>query len=82
MSISYFGLVIMIYAYFNKNIKQLNEFLKINFKQFQMWNKEFGIDFKKKIYNFQRIIYHTKKREKEIILNDYMQNLYFVFDEI
>jgi hypothetical protein len=32
MTMSYFDLVIMIYAYFNKNIKQLNELLKINFK--------------------------------------------------
>jgi hypothetical protein len=30
-----------------------------------MWSKQFGIDLKKKIYNFQRIIYHTKKRWKE-----------------
>jgi len=36
MSMSYFGLVIMMYTYLNKNIKQLNEFFKINFKQFQM----------------------------------------------
>jgi len=28
----YFGLVIMIYAYFNKNIKQLNELFKIKIK--------------------------------------------------
>jgi hypothetical protein len=27
-----FGLVVMVYAYFNKNIKNLNELLKINFK--------------------------------------------------
>jgi len=67
MSMSYFGLVIMTYAYLNKNIKQLNEFLKINFKQFQMWSKEFGIDFKKYIYNFQRIIYHTQKNERNHI---------------
>jgi len=65
MSMTYFGLVIMIYAYFTKNIKQLNEFLKINLKQFQMWSKEFGIDFKKINYNFQRIIYHTKKNWKK-----------------
>jgi hypothetical protein len=30
-----------------------------------MWSKEFEIDFKIKFYNFQRIIYHTKKRWKE-----------------
>jgi len=30
-----------------------------------MWSKEFGIDFKIKFYNFQRIVYHTKKRWKE-----------------
>jgi hypothetical protein len=46
-----------------------------------MWSKEFGIDFKIKFYNFQRIVYHTKKM-KGIILNDYMQNIYFGFDEI
>jgi hypothetical protein len=47
-----------------------------------MWSKEFGIDFKKKYYNFQRIIYHTKMMMKGIILNNYMQNICFVFDEI
>jgi hypothetical protein len=32
MLMLYFGLVILIYAYFNKNRKQLNELLKIKFK--------------------------------------------------
>jgi len=62
MSMLYFGLVIMIYAYFNKNIKKLNVFKN----KILMWSKKFGIDFKKnKIYNFQRIIYHIKKRWKK-----------------
>jgi hypothetical protein len=65
MLMLYLGLVIMIYAYFNKNIKKLNKIFKIKFKSFQMWSKEFGIDFKRKLYSFQRIIYHTKKRWKE-----------------
>jgi hypothetical protein len=32
MLMLYFGLIIMIYAYVNNNIKQLNELLEINFK--------------------------------------------------
>jgi hypothetical protein len=30
-----------------------------------MWCKNFVIDFKKKFYNFQRVIYHTKKNWKK-----------------
>ncbi len=67
MSMSYFGLVIMIYAYFNKRIKQLNDFLKINFKQFQMWSKEFGIDFKKKFIIFKGLYITPKKNERNHI---------------
>jgi hypothetical protein len=47
-----------------------------------MWIKNFVIDFNNKFYNFQKLIYHTKNKMKEIILNDYMQNIYFGFDEI
>jgi hypothetical protein len=81
MTMLYFDLVIMIYTYCNKNLKQLNECLKMNFKSFQMRSKEFGIEFFFN-YNFQRIIYYNKKKMEEIILKDYMQNIYFGFDEI
>jgi len=67
MSMSYFGLIIIIYAYFNKNIKHLNEFLKINFKQFQMRSKEFGIDFFFKIIIFKGLYVTSKKNERNHI---------------
>jgi hypothetical protein len=36
----HFGLIIMIYAYFNKNIKQLNElFFKLKKIKCEKWNK-------------------------------------------
>ncbi len=46
-----------------------------------MWNKEIGIDFWREFYNFKGL-YITPKKMKEIILNDYMQNIYFDYDEI
>ncbi len=47
-----------------------------------MWNKEFGIDFKVQILSFSKDCISHQKNMKGIILNDYMQNTYFGFDEI
>jgi hypothetical protein len=49
----YFGLVIMIYAYFNKNIKQLNELFKINFKKSI-------VKFKNRIKITKKVIWFSK----------------------
>jgi hypothetical protein len=83
MLMLYFGLVIVIYVYFQNSSKQLNEFLKIKIKKFQMWNKEFGIDNKKEFSMiFEGLCITPKNHERNYILNDYLQNIYFGFDEI
>jgi len=47
-----------------------------------MWNKEFRIkDFKTNLWFSKDYISHQKNM-KGIILNDYVQNIYFSFDEI
>jgi len=42
-----------------------------------MWSKEFGIDFKRKKLKFSKDYISHQKEMKGIILNDYMQNIFF-----
>jgi hypothetical protein len=47
-----------------------------------MWSKTFVIDFNNKFYNFQNIIYHTKKKGKKSYWTITCKTYIFGFDEI
>jgi len=84
MLMSYFGIVIVIYVYFNNNIKKFNEFFKNKFKNnFKCEVKNLELTTKKNVLWFSKdYVSHQKTHERNCILNDYMQNIYFGFDEI
>jgi hypothetical protein len=46
-----------------------------------MWSKKIGIANKNKMLWFSKDYIPHQKNMKGIILNDYMQNMYFGFDE-
>ncbi len=56
--------------------------MDMNFKHFQIESKKFVTNDQKIICDFQIIKYHNKKNMKIIILNEYMQNIYWGFNEI
>jgi len=47
-----------------------------------MWSKKLELISEKKITIFKGLYISHQKKMKEIILNNYMQNIYFGFDEI
>jgi len=77
----YFGWVIVIYVYFNDNIKQLNEFFIKKFKKLQNKVKNLELTTKKEFSMiFKGLCITPKNHERNCVLNDYMQNIYFDFE--